>query len=59
MWQNTCGLQFQTGGDAGTKLTSNDVGGDVYLSAETEERQRQSGEQKNEAMETLNKEELS
>lgn len=32
-------------GNTGTKLTSSDVGGDVYVSAETEERQRRSAQQ--------------
>lgn len=39
------GWWFQTEGKAGTKLTSSDVGGDVYVSVETEERQRRSAQQ--------------
>lgn len=38
-------LLFQRVGEVGRELTSNDVGSNVYLSAETEERQRRSTEQ--------------
>lgn len=38
-------LMVSKEGNTGTKLTSSDVGGDVYVSAETEERQRRSAQQ--------------